>query len=753
MKKSIILLLICFSFQIGTSQKIYFEKNNYKDSLTLSKNMPLLAKKVLPLYKNPSRASYLDYYSRIQSVAGDFKGMHETFVTYSQEILGDSIANRPLGFVYKTYGKTALKEPKTKSDFEKVFTAEFYKLYNTFNTDGKSWAEGYYELKLSDIKNDFETQLKAVRDNDSISVENAAQLCRQYSRYFILSKTLSLAHKIIAKIEAETYIIDRDIIITLPNGSTISATMVRLKNVSEPQPVVMKYNIYAGNEVSDCKEIANMGYVGFVANTRGKRLSNDPIEPYEHDGDDAYHILDWVSKQPWCNGKIGLYGGSYLGFSQWSAVKKVHPALKTIVPLVSVGAGIDFPMQNGIFMSYALKWIHLVTNTKLTDLNSFLNSKKWDEVFTQYYKTGASFGSLDKIEGNPSPLFQRWLEHPAYDSYWQNMTPQKEAFANINIPILSTTGYYDDDQLGAMYYYNQYQKYNKSDNYYLIIGPYDHGGSQGTPRKELGGYTIDEAANIPINAIIFEWFDHILKGAKRPEILKDKVNFEIMGKNEWKSVSSLDKMHNENLTFYLSNNNSKYSLQKTAPKKAIAINQTVDLTDRSEINIYNDDYVNGFPKVIDSIFKPEKHLLVFESDPLENSTIISGSLKTSLKISTNKKDIDVEIQLYEKTAKDQYFALTNNLQRASFAKDRTKRQLLTPNKIETIDIEQTFIISKELEKGSSIVIVLGVNKNPNWEVNYGSGKNVSDETIADAKEPLQIKWYSDSTITIPILKL
>ena len=119
----------------------------------------------------------------------------------------------------------------------------------------------------------------------------------------------------------------------------------------------------------------------------------------------------------------------------------------------------------------------------------------------------------------------------------------------------------------------------------------------------------------------------------------------------------------------------------------------------------------------------------------------------------NKKDIDVELQLYEKTAKGQYFALSNNIQRASLAKDRTKRQLLTPNKIETIDIEQTFIISKELEKGSSIVIVLGANKNPNWEVNYGTGKNVSDETIADAKEPLQIKWYSDSTITIPILKL
>lgn len=753
MKKSIIVLFICFFCQLATSQKIFFDKKNYSDSLTISKSMPLLAKKLLPIYKNSSRGTFLDSYARIQFVAGEYKAMQQSFVSYSQEILGDSIANRPAGFVYKTYARTADKAPKTKTEFENIYTAEFYKLYNSFDNDGKSWAESYYEIKFDNIKNSYEEKLKAAQQSDSISIEDAAVLCRHYSRYFIYSKTLSIATKIISKIEADTYIVDKNIIITLPNGGTISGTLVKRKDVPGPQPVVMKYNIYAGSEVSDCKEIANMGYVGFVANTRGKRLSNDAIEPYEYDGDDAYHILDWVSKQPWCNGKIGLYGGSYLGFAQWSAMKKVHPALKTIVPLVSVGAGIDFPMQNGVFMSYALRWIHYVANNKLTDLNDFQNNKKWDEVFTQYYKDGSSFRTLDKVEGNASPLFQRWLDHPAYDSYWQNMTPQKEAFTNINIPILSTTGYYDDDQLGAMYYYNQYQKYNKSDNYYLIIGPYDHGGSQGYPKKELGGYIVDEVATIPINSIIFQWFDYILKDAKRPEVLKDKVNFQIMGKNEWKSVASLDKMHNQDLTLYLTNNNSKYSLRKTAPKKVTSIDQTVDFKDRSEVNIYTDDSVNGFPVVIDSILKPEKQLLVFESDPVTESTIISGSLKASLKISSNKKDIDVQVQLYEKTADGKYFALSNNLQRASLAKDRTKRQLLVPNKIEIIDINQTFITSKQLQKGSSIIIVLGVNKNPNWEVNYGSGKDVSSETIADAKEPLQIKWYTNSTITLPILKL
>ncbi|WP_316635354.1 CocE/NonD family hydrolase [uncultured Flavobacterium sp.] len=753
MKNILLLILLCLTVQISNSQKIYFPKSNYSDSLNLSKNLTLLAKKIVPIYSNSNRATYLDNYARINFVAGDYKVMKQTMRAYTQEIMGDTIANKPFGFHYRTYANTIVKNPKTKAEFDQIYMSEFKTLYDSFVTDGKTWAEGLFDIELSEIKEQYENKLKESQANDSISLENAALLCKAYSKYVVYSKSLAPAKQEIAKIEAENYIIDNNIIITLPNGSTISGSMVRNRNISEPQPVVMMYNIYAGNERTDCKEIARMGYVGFVANTRGKRLSNDPIEPYEHDGDDAYYILDWISKQPWCNGKIGIYGGSYLGFSQWSAVKKVHPALKTIVPLVSVGAGIDFPTQNGVFMTYALRWIHFVANNKLTDLTSFQNSKKWDDIFTQYYKNGSSFRSLDKIEGNPSPLFQRWLDHPAYDAYWQNMTPQKEAFANINIPILSTTGYYDDDQIGAMYYYNQYRKYNKTDNYYLIIGPYDHGGSQGYPRKILGGYTLDEVAPIPINAIIFQWFDYILKEGKRPEVLKDKVNFEIMGKNEWKSVATLDKMHNQEITFYLNNTNSKYSLQKTAPKKPIAINQTVDFKDRSEINLYQDDFVSGFPRVIDTILRTEKQLMIFESDPLKEATIISGSIKASLQISINKKDLDIEIQLYEKTVDGHYFALTNNLHRASLAKDRTKRQLLTPNKIEKIELDQNYIISKELQKGSKIVIALGANKNPNWEVNYGSGKNVSDETIADAKEPLKIKWYTNSSITIPILKL
>ncbi|TGD56572.1 CocE/NonD family hydrolase [Flavobacterium humi] len=752
MKKCFLLLLCLFSFAIGFSQKLYFPKINYKDSITTAKNMPVLATKVIAAYAEKNRNTYLDNLYMLQFTAQRYKEMQATLNTLGQEISGDSLQNREMGFPFRVYANTALRHPQAKTEFEAAFTIEFGKIYNALSTKGQAIAETYYGRPITDVKSSYDLQLENARANDSITIQDAISLCRIYAAYTSATATSAIGKKILDTYEKEKYTIDENIIITLPNGSTIAGTMVRDKAITEPQPVVMMYNIYAGIDLKLCKRIVSKGYTGFVANTRGKRLSNDPIEPYEHDGDDVYSIIDWVSKQPWCNGKIGMYGGSYLGFSQWSAMKKVHPALKTIVPQVSVGAGIDFPMQNGVFMSYCLRWIHFIADNKLINSADFGDSKKWETIFTQYFKTGSAFRSLDQLEGNPSMLFQRWLDHPDYDAFWQNMTPQKDAFARINIPILSTTGYYDDDQLGAMYYYKQYQKWNKSDNYYLVIGPYDHGGAQIQPSLELGGYTIDEKADISINDLVFEWFDYILKEGKRPEILKDKVNFEVMGKNEWKHVASLDQMHNRSLTFYLAAEGPKNRLTPTAPKKAAAISQTIDFKDRSEANIYTDAHVCGFPLISSPDLKTEKQLLVFESKPIEKPFAISGSLTAALKVSTNKKDMDIVIQLYEKTPDGHYFALANNLQRASYAKDRSKRQLLKPNTIETIRIDQTFITSKQLQKGSQIVVVLGVNKNPNWQINYGTGKDVSDETIADAAVPMEIKWYTNSTITLPILE-
>ena len=145
--------------------------------------------------------------------------------------------------------------------------------------------------------------------------------------------------------------------------------------------------------------------------------------------------------------------------------------------------------------------------------------------------------------------------------------------------------------------------------------------------------------------------------------------------------------------------------------------------------------------------------LVFESETFDDSFEINGSFTGNLKASINKKDMDITLNIYEKLASGQYFKLTHeHFARASYSKDNTTRNLLKPNKVETIPIKNTFFTSKRIEKGSKLIILLGVRKSPDAQINYGTGKDVSEETIADAKKPLEIKWYNDSYIEIPISK-
>jgi putative CocE/NonD family hydrolase len=291
-------------------------------------------------------------------------------------------------------------------------------------------------------------------------------------------------------------------------------------------------------------------------------------------------------------------------------------------------------------------------------------------------------------------------------------------------------------------------------NAYLLIGPYDHGGSQGHPSKILEGYRIDSVADISISKLVFQWMDYVLKDSSRPSILKDKVNFEVMGKNEWRHVSSLDKMHNDSLVFFLGNiadSKQQYPLLKDRPDKSGAIDQKVDFKDRSEIRFKGGD-IDAFEKLIDSVLIPEKEKLYFVSDPIEEPFTISGPVKASLKVNINKLDIDLVMDIYEQTPDGKFFALNENMERASYANDREQRELLQSDKEVTINLTKTFITSRQLQKGSRLIVLIGINKSPEWQMNYGTGKDVSDETMNDANTPLQIMWFNTSYIQFPILK-
>lgn len=745
MRKLLIIFVLIGACIAAKGQSIQFNKVTLLDTVSVSKTMQNLAKDYLQLHDNLQQRIEPDDLYFIQIIAGNYVGAIETIQSTRGKIT--SINQHPDKLAYELFAQGTLQQQKQQIDFKTSYRSVL-----------KGYLKKCTDTQLSSVNiplttydgvvqftNEFKEYYEKISDS-GLSYKESLTLLRLYFNYKVFSSTEPIIFTEIKKEQERRYLIEQHVIISPIDSAEISVTTVR-KRGTEPLPAILTFTIYADSTVYQSLVPASKGYVGVLATSRGKRWSSDSIVPYKYEHKDAYAVIDWISKQPWSNGKVGMFGGSYNGFTQWASMKdSVHPALKTIVPCVSAAPGIDVPMENNVFHNFTYKWISYVTQNRYLYNTDY---QRWNKLQDTWFKSGEPYAKMDSIDGVANPLFHEWISHPDYDAYWQSMIPYKDEFAHIDIPILSITGYYDDGQPGAMYYYNQHVKYNTDAEHYLVIGPYDHWGAQGTPPANLRGYQLDEVAQIPIrDELVFDWFDHILKGKAKPELLKNKVNFQVMGTNTWQHSASVDNMYTENNTFYLSSQQSdeNYTLSVTKPKKEYTKLQ-VDLVDRTRMN--NADYY-PWPLVKDSIDYDDR--LVFISKPFDEEKIISGSFTGELQVICNKKDFDFSVIVYELTPEGKYFHLSYYIGRASYTKDNENRQLLVANKETTLTFSNTRIISKKLAKGSRLVIVVNGNKNPYSQINYGTGKDVSVESIEDVNEKLRIQLSSRSKINIPILE-
>ncbi|MFK5983679.1 MAG: CocE/NonD family hydrolase [Flavobacteriaceae bacterium] len=638
---------------------------------------------------------------------------------------------------------------KLSSNFKVTFR-QLYKSYiinfddiHVINLDKTLIVRDGTDYFISDFKNTYENIT-----SEEISIKTAHSLIKKYFLKTVFYSTRDIFFEEIKQDHKRRYIVNDSIVIPMKDGATVSVVLVQRKGCpTTKKATILVSSVYAGTNEVGAMLSASKGYIGVVANTRGKRLSNGEVKPFDHENTDVYEVIDWISKQPWSNQKVGMFGGSYNGFTQWASMKhKVHPALKTIIPLVAIAPGIDYPMENNVLHNYSYSWNFYVTNNKYLDYKVSGDFNRWNTLKNTWYKTGVAFNKLDSLDGEVNKLWNKYMQHPSYDDYWKKMIPYKEEFAKIDIPILTITGYYDDSQRGAMYYYNQHHKYVKKSNHYLLVGPYDHWTAQTKPSEYLREYKLDKAALINIeNDVVYQWFDYILKGKEKPSILKDKVNFQVMDTDTWIHKPSLNAMANDTLKFYLSSskNDQFYALKSNANSSSIEMN--VDFKDRENMN--NTDY---YPWPLERNEINLKDGLVFKSEALKEDVIMNGYFLGNLEFSINKKDVDYSVIVYQLTPENKYFHLSYYIDRASFAKDREKRKLLVPNQKTQVSFNNSKLISKKLEKGSRIVVVVNVNKNNNAQINYGTGKDVNIESIKDAEIPLKIIFSGQSSISLPV---
>jgi putative CocE/NonD family hydrolase len=729
-----------------------------------------LAQRVLPVYQEPDIDDYLDNLSAIQLVAGDYAAAYGSRESLRGRRRPDPA--HPLGpqITLDLYAYAKTLEAQDHIPFAKALDRAFAALMVPLADQDAYAVTGSLEKSPQPFEESLRRALQQQSAADSIGQSDAVALIWKYLRYSTYRSLAPWIASLDARDEVRRYATDEGVRIRAPDGTVIDALVVRPRGSTKPLPALFQFTLE--DSAKDARECAAHGYVGVVAHAGGARSAGGAghpagriqVVPFQHDGDYARAVINWIARQPWSDGRVGMYGRDYAGFTPWAAATHRPRALKAIATVAPTVPGIDFPMSGGIFHNAAFAW-----SARATGVVSAAGAggagaveslghdpggdarapdvEPWRSLNERWYRSGRPYRDLGRLFGQPNPIFLRWLNHPSFDRFWQSMTPNREEFARIDIPVLTVTGYFAGSEPGALYLFNQHRAGAHADHT-LVIGPFD-GGEDG-PSGALHGYVVDPAALIDVRALLFQWFDAVLKGAPRPALLEPGVNYEVMGANVWRHGSSVEAMRSGAVRFYLDTGVTGDS-GADGPRLAaranprLSIEQSVNYADRSDAAWTAPvDLVTRSPARRDS--------LVFMSDPLPAAVEVDGLLSGRLDFSLNKADVDLGIALYERQPNGDFVRLyaPDYEFRASYARDRVHRRLLAAGERQELDFKSERLTSRRLQAGSRLVMVLGVVKRPDRELNYGTGGDVSAESMADGAEPLVLHWFGDSYLEIPV---
>jgi len=749
MNRIICLALLCLLLsRPGYSQSLKWPAEGRSDSIHTDQQIRQLAGELRKIYRDSNRATYLENLYRLQLLTGAYRDAAVTAKQWLPFWQVQSPFRPAVSLSFQLYALAKQSQSAHSGDFRSIYTETFRQAIEKLD-DRTAYREygGFFNPSgLNYLKGLFGNCLAAANKTANLSPAEALALCVAYADLRLSEETERIAQALILADCHRRYRVTEQLV-RIPSGIHLHVVTILKKGRHRPQPAALQYTIYA-DSVPGVRLFAPAayGYAGVVVYSRGKGLSRDTIVPFEHDGEDADQIITWIARQRWCNGEVGMFGGSYNGFTQWAAAKYHNPALKTIVPYVAAIPGLGLPMENNVFLNANYGWAFYTTNNRYLDNHTYNAPKRWASLNRNWFNSGAAYNKIDSVDGTFNPWLQRWLKHPGYDRYWQQQVPYQQDFALINIPVLTVEGYYDDGQISGLHYYLEHLKYNRRADHYLLIGPYDHFGTQNGGVPVLRGYTVDPVALISTREITYQWLDYVLKGKKRPEIIKDRVNYEVMGANYWAHTGSIAGMAGKRMRLYLTDEPSgkNYQLSAKRPDHPFKLRETVDLFSRQAW--YGDYYPS--PIIKDDLNRSNGFFFV--SEPFGRPTQLNGRFTGELKAIINKRDMDITVVFYEVTPEGQYFQLSYFLGRASYAADMTRRQLLVPGQAAVIPFERTRLVSRQLQKGSRLLIVINTDKNPFAQVNYGTGGDVARETSRDGQVPLVIDWLCGSYIDIPL---
>jgi len=537
--------------------------------------------------------------------------------------------------------------------------------------------------------------------------------------------------------------------IPMRDGVELNATLYRPRG-EEATPAIFTLTPYIADSYHErAFHFAQHGYAFLLVDCRGRGNSGGQFEPFVNERRDGYDVVEWLAAQNWCNGTVTMWGGSYAGFDQWMTLKESPPHLKTIVPAASVHVAVDFPFFKNISYPYTIQWLTF-TSGLTGNPNLFGEHEFWVEKFCELYLDHRPFKELDQVIGNSSTVFQTWIEHPAPDAYWDQMALTPDEYDGIEIPILTITGHYDGDQPGAFHYYRQHMRSASParETHYLVVGPWDHAGTR-TPRKEIGGLTFGEASLVDLNKLHREWYDWTLKDGEKPEFLKGRVAYYVMGADEWKYADSLEEIASETRRLYLDSRHGEAndvfrsgSLVDSPPAGSQPDEYTYDPLDVRPAEIEREELENQLTDQRDAL-NLFGNGLVYHSEPFAEDTEVSGVVRLVAWMAIDAPDIDFQATLSEILLDGSSVFLTRDMVRARYRESLREEKLVTPGEINRYEFDSFTFFSRLIAKGSRLRLVLTSPNSIYVQKNYAGGGVVAEESRTDA-HLVRVTLYHDS---------
>jgi uncharacterized protein len=547
--------------------------------------------------------------------------------------------------------------------------------------------------------------------------------------------------------------------IPLRDGVHLNATVYTPRNQKSPAPCIVTLTPYISQNYHDRGVyFAAHGYPFLTVDVRGRGNSAGHFEPLIQEAHDGFDVVEWLAQQPYCNGKVAMWGGSYAGYDQWATAKEFPPHLATIVPAASPYVGVDFPMLNNIFSPYNMEWLTYTSGRTPQD-KIRADVLFWGAKCRQWFESGAALKDFDTQLGNPSADFQVWLQHPHPDGYWDSYNPTAAQYARLSIPILTITGSYDSDQPGALTHYRQYMKNASADGrarHYLIIGPWDHLGTR-TPQSQFGNLTFGPASLVDLPRLHLEWYAWTMQGGPKPQFLQKPVAYYVMGAERWRYADTLQDVTAQLRPYFLDSTGNATDVFAAGTLGAETAQGHPDhyVYDPHDLSFAAYEATADSSDLTDqtTVYAHRGKQLVYHTAPFEQDTEISGFFKLSAWIGIDQPDTDFAVSIYEIRPAGDSILLTSDLLRARYRESWREPKLITTHAPLLYDFERFTFTSRRIAKGSRLRLTISALNSISQEKNYNAAGDVSAESMKDARS-VTVTLYHDrahpSALYVPV---